>query len=570
MYLFVAGSICDAQHIQTHQNPFRFAGRGLDPRTPIIGYIHEVWSKDQGLPQVSAEAFLQSKEGYLWIATQEGLARYDGARFRVFNTVNSDMPSNYVTALLEDKQGQLWGGTSAAGIFWMENGTIHRLTTQNGLSDDVITQGHASLVQDSVGTVWVATQGGGLNAVRNGKVAAALRPENGLLSNRVNVLCLDAHGTLWIGTDKGVQSLDKNGKLRTKYTTHEGLVHNNVRAIVFDASNDALWIGTSGGLQQMKEVPSKTGWDAVWSNYTTVSGLSGNTITALLLDRKKTLWVGTENNGISRFALGAWSRYAEQDGLTDNAVTTFLEDAEGNFYVGTDGGGVNRFRNATVALLRRDVPDVWSITEDRAGAMWCATNSDGVFRIAPNGTKTHFTTQNGLPSNNARIVLQDADGSMLLGFAGTAGFCRLVNGRVRERHRSEYDIFCFLRDRMGVLWVGTTKGLASFSGGKYTFYGKKEGLFDSDIAALYESTDGELWIGSMGGLACMKNGKVTTSFTNDDIGRALNVMWISQDRHGTLWIGTLEGGINRLKNGSLKHCSTKHGLFDNVVHNDWC
>ena len=572
---FAMVSVVYAQHIQSARHFTTSAYRkayGLDPHVPITDYIHEVWSKDQGLPQVSAEAFLQTKDGYFWIATQEGLARYDGARFRVFNTINSALPSSYITALLQDKQGRLWCGTSAAGVFCMENGTIDRLTTQNGLSDDVITQGHSSLVQDSAGTIWVATQGGGLNALRNGKVTSVLRPENGLLSNRVNVLCVDAHGTLWIGTDNGLQSLDNNGKFRTKYTTREGLIHNNVRAITLDSSNGTLWIGTSGGLQQMKErqikeKPSEAGWDATWTNYTIASGLSGNAVTALFLDTQKTLWVGTENNGISRFALGAWSHYGKQEGLTDNAVTTFLEDVEGNFYVGTDGGGVNRFRPASVSLPRRDVSDVWSITEDRTGAMWCATNADGVFRIAPDdGTKTHFTTRNGLPSNNARIVMQDADGSMLLGFAGTAGFCRILNGRVTERHRSEYEIYCFLRDHKGILWVGTNKGLASFAQGKFTFYGKKEGLFDSDIAALYESTDGALWVGSLGGLACLKNGKVIASFTTDNIGRALNVMWISEDRSGTLWIGTLEGGMNRLKNGSLKHCSTKQGLFDNVVH----
>jgi ligand-binding sensor domain-containing protein len=146
------------------------ASRGLDSRKDLFDYIHEAWSKDQGLPQVSVESLCQTRDGYLWLATQEGLARFDGSRFQVFNRTTFGLPSIDLTAVVEDRQGRLWMGSRTSGVFWIENGKVHILNTSNGLSDNIITSGHSSLVVDSAGTVWAAMQNGGVNGIRNGKV----------------------------------------------------------------------------------------------------------------------------------------------------------------------------------------------------------------------------------------------------------------------------------------------------------------------------------------------------------------------------------------------------------------
>ena len=165
----------------------------LDPAKTISQYGHDVWQTESGLPQNSVLAIAQTGDGYLWFGTEEGLVRFDGVRFTVFDKRNTlSLRSNTISVLLEDRSGSLWIGTNGGGLTHLKNGRFTTLTTQDGLAGNVI----LSLHEDREGNLWVGTDGGGLNRFRDGKFAT-YTVKNGLADNAVFSICEDRDGSLW-------------------------------------------------------------------------------------------------------------------------------------------------------------------------------------------------------------------------------------------------------------------------------------------------------------------------------------------------------------------------------------
>jgi ligand-binding sensor domain-containing protein len=156
----------------------------LDPHKALTQYVHNTWQTDQGLPQNSVQAVLQTRDGYLWIGTQEGLVRFDGAHFDIFDRSNTKaLAHNDVTALLEDRFGTLWIGTNGSGLTWLKDGVFTRFSAQNNLSDVFVT----ALREDSRGTVWIGTRDQGIFGFAEGRVRS-VTAKDGLSSDRILAL----------------------------------------------------------------------------------------------------------------------------------------------------------------------------------------------------------------------------------------------------------------------------------------------------------------------------------------------------------------------------------------------
>src|SRR5207249_2809458 len=201
------------------------SARGLDPKKAISQYIHESWGLESGLPQATITAIAQTADGYLWLATEEGLVRFDGVRFTVFDKKNTPaLRTNNIAALLADRLGNLWIGTTGGGLNRLKDGEFSTYTSKDGLSNDVI----LSLFEDSKGNLWIGTDGGGANLWKEGKFTV-YSTKNGLPENAVYCFAEDPNGDLWIGTDGGVSRL-QDARFRT-YSTHDGLPSKNVRSL---------------------------------------------------------------------------------------------------------------------------------------------------------------------------------------------------------------------------------------------------------------------------------------------------------------------------------------------------
>lgn len=544
----------------------------LDPDKKITQYICDVWGIEENLPQNTVESIIQDKDGYLWLGTQEGLVRFDGVQFTVFDKRNvNQFLHNWVRTLYQDTNANLWIGTYGGGLTCLnlENGQFTTFSNQHGLSDNLV----LSVFQDNQGNLWIGTDGGGLNRFKDGKFTTYTTHE-GLSNDRVTSIYQDQNARLWVGTYGGLNRF-KDDKF-ISYTTKEGLSDDRVTTIYEDQERN-LWIGTQGGgLNHLDPDEEK------FTVITTKDGLSSDIINVVYEDGNGNLWIGTQGGGLNRLKQGEFSVYKAVDGLAVENVRSIYEDREGSLWIGTQGGGLNRLMEGkfTPYTTREGLSHnmVRSIHEDEEGILWIGTYG-GVNRLNPqNGKITVYTTREGLSSNLVRCIYRDrkgnlwvgteGDGLNLLDFKGPGNVTitkfTTKDGLANNIVRAVYE------DRQGRLWIGTDGGLHLLDhpdGQKPTFikFTKKQGLSNELIKAIHEDRAGNLWVGTEGGLNRLKDGKFTVYTTRDGLSDNM-IRCIYEDNEGILWIGTRGGGLNRLKDGHFTSFTTKDGLFDDLVH----
>ncbi len=498
-----------------------FAGesraQGLNPDRDISRYAHDVWTTDEGLPQNSVNALVQTRDGYLWMGTYEGLARFDGDRFTVFDRKNTPaFRDNVVYVLLEDHEGTLWIGTQTGGLIAYRDGVFRNYTAEDGLGGNFIT----ALAEGADGALWIGIQGKGLVRLQDG-VFTPFTAADGLPGDAVVALYVDRSGALWIGTNGAGAGRYADGVFTT-YTTADGLPSNVVWTIREDHEG-RLWMGTRGGGLARFE-------DGVFTTYTTADGLSYDYVNTIYEDSRGTLWIGADGGGLTRLREGRFDTYTTRDGLSGDVVWSILEDREGNLWVGTLGGGLNRLKNSRFS--------VWGAPE-------------------------------GLGDDRVRPILEASDGSMWIGTMN-GGLARLKDGELRVYTEADglagNSIWALCEDRTGALWIGMRRtGLARFKDGVFTNYMTADGLGNDFVRALYATRDGVLWIGTNGGgLQRFEEGVFTTYTTAD--GLPSNTPWtFHEDREGNLWIGTRGGGLTRFEDGVFTTYTTADGLADDFV-----
>ncbi len=543
-----------------------------------IRYGSENWQTEQGLPQNTVHCIRQTRDGYLWLGTREGLARFDGVRFTIFDRRNTPaLLHNQIRHLLEDRAGNLWISTPAALVRYRA-GQFTAFTTKDGLSSDNVW----STYEDRAGNLWIATLGG-LSRYRDGKFTAYGKEAGG----SVEALLEDRDGALWIATTNGLVRW-QSGAFAT-FTKQEGLAGNTIKAL-FQDQQGRLWIGTTEGLSRWSEGRFiNTGFGAV---------LPPREVTAFAQDRVGKLWIGT-TDGLYEERAGRFIRYATTDnhinalyadrsgnvwigsanGLSvvgqvtnlpynaESPVLTIYEDREGNLWFGTDGGGLHVLRQVkfntftTQNGLGGNV--IRSVFEDRSGSVWVGTQEGGVSKFSD----SRWTSYTNLPSQDVMSVCEDGAGNLWFG---------TTNGLVRQRGKArttytmrdglpDDHIRSLYADRAGRLWIGTRRGLARWQDGKFTAYSALDGLPGDLIGALCESRDGSLWIGTRNGLSRFHN----ETFTNYDTRAGLTsdvVIALHEDDAGNLWIGTLGGGLNRFRDGKFAAYTMKDGLPDDVIY----
>jgi len=488
-----------------------------EPATKALTqYVHEVWQTDSGLPSNAALALARTSDGYLWIGTEEGLARFDGVRFTVFDRGNTpQLTANYISALAADPGGGLWIGTKGGGLLFFQHGHFTHYTTADGLSNNVV----LSLYLSSAGDLWIGTDGGGLSKFHNGGFTT-FTSKQGLGNDTVFALCGDRSGALWIGTQSSL-ILMEGGRLR--------------------------------------EIKNK-------------AGVSVGAIRALHLDREGNLWIGTNGSGLLRYRQGTITAYTTANGLSSNVVWSITEDHTGSLWIGTLGGGIDRLRRggrfetyATRQGLSND--DVWQVLEDSESNLWIATSGGGLNRLA-NGPLATISTQEGLSSDTVLPIYQDRGGDIWIGTANgldiwSGGKLAVVAARTGLPRTQ---IFTIAQDRDDNLWIGTRSGLYRYNqrDGKSVRFTTSDGLPSDVIVSSYVDSQGELWIGSRGGLSRRTNTGFVTYTKRDGLSNN-NVLCISSDFAGNLWIGTGGGGLNRLSGGRFTAFTAKDGLGSDVV-----
>jgi ligand-binding sensor domain-containing protein/signal transduction histidine kinase len=524
----------------------------LDPQRELSQFAQEVWSTENGLPQNTVHAIIQTTDGYVWIATEEGLARFDGISFTVFDKrVTEQLRSNDIRALAEDRQGALWIGT-ADGLVRLFEGKFTVFTTQDGLPGNNI----QALYQGHDDNLWIATSSG-LTRLKDG-VFTSFITQPALPTSSVQSIFEDKAGTLWIGTAYGLSRF-KDGRL-LNYAVPAGSANNSVVVINQDGQG-RLWFGTLNGLACFDEGTFRT--------YTTQDGLPSNRIISLVPDRSGSVWVGT-GNGLSRFANNQFTGFKQGHGLSSGIILSVFEDREASLWIGTESGGLSLLKDKKFTTytskdgLANDL--VKAIYEDQQGGIWVGTNGGGLSHFK-DGKFTSYTTRDGLLSNVVLALCADSQGNLWIGTPD--GLTRFNSGRFTSYTSADGLANDFIRsifaDSQGNLWVGTRAGLTRLRDGVFKVYTTIDGLPNDFIGAIHEDAGGSLWIGTLGGLSRFKDERFTTYTTKDGLSSDV-VTSLYEDAERTLWIGTQGGGLNRLKDGKFVAFTTREGLPDDVIY----
>lgn len=566
---------------------------GLCSAVPAAAQVlpFHVYGLDDGLPQSQVNDLAQDAEGFVWVATQGGLARFDGERFAPF-FLGDGLTSNRTQELLVDRSGSLWVATVAGVSRWSD----HRLSpVSHRLLDGVRCR---ALAEDASGAVWVGTDAG---VVRGQGGAFARVGEEGLVAFD---LWPDGRAVI-AGTSRGVLRLGEDGS--AALLVRPEAVGSDVRAVA--RAPEGLYVGTfNTGL-----------WLLAGDQLQPVAGVSARVIQRVAVGRSGALYVATNDAGLFVKAPGreGFDHWTSRRGLPADIVSSALEDHEGNLWVGTDIGGLGRLSGTAVSTFgtREGLPDacvlavapdrvpgrlwvstprgaalletgpvprvveragtaegltneqVWGVLPTPEGEVWVMT--DNAFQVRARGARAFamappvVQTPRSVPydmqldgAGRLWLARTDERGGLLVRDARGAWrvFSRTGDGRPVTACRRLFPRAAggvWVADGMDVLWsdgesLQRVPGPVPLAHGSY-------------LGALFEDRQGRLWAGSDVGLAVREAGGWRS--LNDTPGFAdRRVYFLGEDREGVTWVGTARGVYRFLPDGSVRPLGTEDGL----------
>jgi ligand-binding sensor domain-containing protein/two-component sensor histidine kinase len=515
-------------------------------------YGVDFWREAEGLPQSRIRSILQSRDGYLWLGTDNGLVRFNGADFTAFTVESGSLRDNEVWALQEDDYGGLWIGTYGGGLTLYKDGRFKTYTTNDGLPDDVIRR----LAKDREGNIWLTTSNGAARFSRG--VFTQFTTRDGLTDNSVTALCANSSQGVLIATGNTLHRF-VNGK----FEVVTGLIEKDDGQItqLLAASDGSVWIGLYGKVKHWK--------DGSFVRYSWPHGRTSR-ISQLHEDPQHTIWIATEH-GISRLRDGAFQDVELGDRTTNlGVVYSLYGDREGNIWIGFQSNGLGRLRARQLRTISASdgLPNdsTRSVFQDSKGNIWIGT-VDG-FAKFENGRKTvDYQFLNGARVGSVRSLAEDRDGHIWVG--ADQDLLILQNGllsKVRD-WKSDSEIEVIYREpKTQHMWVGTDgDGLFEFDGNNVRHYRTQDGLAGNQIRGILSDRHGALWISTSGkGVSKYADGQFVSYTTRDGLA-GNRVSAIHEDEEGALWFATREG-LSRLKDGRFVTYSAETGLLVRFVY----
>ena len=523
----------------------------------------QFFTTDNGLPYNSVLAVLQGRDGYLWLTTRKGLARFDGVRFQVFDESNTPAihGSNFgAFSLFEDHQGAIWAGSWNGGALRYYKGAFRSFTTRDGLPNNRVVR----VDEDEHGTIWFFSDTA-LSRLRDGKVEVVDKID-GESVEPYFLKPASLGGTtqpfgLWrVSRDHlGLQRF-AYGKWSDVPLPPHGLRLASVRIeVTLEDSRRRLWYRI---LDRPRESFCLQG-----GRLSVFAGLPEKSF-ASYLDRFGRLWI-TGRDGLT--ALWQQGGATPLPGISNSSALIVLEDGEGSFWLGTSNQGlVHAPLQVIQSVLLPGGPGANSIRpilQDRKGDIWIG--SDGLTRMHAGNFETHFLPASAAkwPSEQTISSLwEEPDGTILL--SNDNGLKRFKQGRFEPVDPPLREITvrvnAMLRDRSGTLWLGNEAGLYRYRDSKLTMVQAKEGIrLGGDVRALAEDRRGTLWVATDAVLCRFRNGALTCFGNSDDELLYWRIRSLTVDRDDVVWASTASRGLLRVEDDRLQWIQAKDGLFAN-------
>ena len=528
---------------------FIFPARAGAAEPADAPFIVDAWTSKEGLPGNEVISVIQTRDGYLWVGTLNGLVRFDGNRFTVFDENNTPgLNSDRIVYLFEDRHTNFWIGTEASGVGLVRDGQIKTFEIGRAGQEGKL----ASVCEDARGAVWFYTADSRLARYQNGKIETV--DLNFPTPPICRMIAADKSGALWVADVNGMFSIRPEN-----FNPQAIIVGESIRAerldFILASRNGGIWRLMNGRVQKWKSGGvEKDFGDYPWGN---------SAIKAAVEDQDGNLIVGTAGAGVFWYdANGKRRQISKEQGLSSAFVLSLCLDREGNLWVGTDGGGLDRVKRK-IFHSPAELPP-WaaqSLSEDARGGLWTAFNFHGLSYYFTNSAQEFGV---GVFSN-AWSVLVDSRQQVWAGTRGEGLF------QFRTNHFQPAagarilgpQIFALFEDRAGQLWAGTRNGLARWDGADWTITTTPDGLV---VRAIVEDVEGNFWIGTESrGLYFFKAGKLIAyqASAGGMAGNDISCLYLDAD--GVLWMGTSGHGLARFYRGKWTRYSTDEGLASNSI-----
>lgn len=531
--------------------------QALSPEKKLSQFAVASWQTDAGLPELAIQALLETSDGYLWVGTQEGLARFDGQHFTVFDHVNTpQLHSDFIESLVEDGQHSLWIGTENGIAVRRANGEFESMDHKEGLRLLYVT----ASARDDDGSVWIGGSGGFVHIV-DGKIARSFDERDGLEDSQVSSLAVDGNGTLWIIAQGRLYRL-KNGKVE-KFSSG---ISNQEIVRLFTNRKRQLWaLGNAASVFTLVGDHFEAWWPEGVPKSEHVQGI--------VEDRDGTRWFATNTNGLFRARAERGGNIVTEQAFNDLRFETIYEDSTGTIWLGTLGRGLMRLRDGSFStLVKKDglaSDTALSVLADHSGDVWIGTLS-GLTQLS-GGTSHRFTTEEGLFANYVASLAVDRDGGMWVGMRGNV-VDHLKDGKVDHRITLKAPLLstvatAIVQDPQRRLWIGTNgAGVAEYTPQGLRYHMNTNGLTENFVNAMTEDSHGDVWVGTSNGPWRIRDGELETDPTSGSELAHSNISAIHEDARRGLWFGTLARGIFRIERGVVSHFDRAQGLPDDSIN----
>ena len=514
------------------------------------GYHSTTWQTEDGLPNNGIQAILQSQNGYLWVGTSRGLARFDGVRFTEFTPKNEPgLVSERIWRLCADRKGGFWIAGDDGSLSHWRNNRFQRFAP----GSKPYMRKAFSLCEDRENRLWTVTLEGEVDYIEGGQVYSLGRPAKEGVGP--SSLATDIAGTVWLASRSSLGFFRSNHWVSVLEGLKSPLEITARRAggLWLVAGQRIYEMQPNGERQEVAVLP----WPAADTN-----------VRQMLEDRSGTLWIATSHRGLLALKNGK-NEALETVPTSHQSILSLFEDREGNLWVGTQGGGLNRVRETAFEVFdnRKGLPNeiVHSLAEDRAGQMWFVPQGGGL-TVWSNGM-CQTLPASSLSGSPLITVTPASDGGVWIGTIYD-GVIHWKNDRARRLTPAQGlagpRADALLEDSQGRLWIGYhAEGLGCLSGTNLQNYNLTHGLPGLKVRVVAEDALGQIFVGTgEGGLARFSDGRFEAEALPPDIG-AVNAIESLED--GTLWLGTLAGGLVRVQPGAVARVSTTQGLPDDYI-----
>ncbi|MDR2780442.1 MAG: hypothetical protein LBB28_04890, partial [Synergistaceae bacterium] len=532
---------------------FMFFARALYADQDFLSeYIQTRFSEDSAISVTTANKITQTRDGYIWVASYDGLVRFDGQRSKVFGRTDGSFPTSNIFTLFEDSRGGLWIGTNDSGAALYQNGEFSFFTTEDGLPSQSV----RSIAQDSSGNIYVSTTSGLAYITESrGIVTVAMPDGRPILATNISVSPKD---DAWCVLNDG-----------SVIVVHHGAVVSGIPAGRFDGANlhsvfcsrdGSIYLGSYGG--------RIFAYDPRADKYTRLFASDRNTANGFYEDGRGRIWVCSDN-GIGYFDGG---NFHPVDGaLINNSFENMIEDYEGNLWFASSRSGVLLMSRAKL----KNVFFAYNIPERTVNAivkyhddLYLGTD-DGLLIIGPDGKEIANDLTEALRNTRVRALAADSEDNLWIGTYQDFGVVRYKDGKwisinvgdglVNERVRS-----LSLRHGGGVI-ATTSSGVSVIEDGKVKRnFTIEDGLSTPVILNAVETEDGVIYAGSDGGGIYRIDGDTVSDITTEDgLSSGVILRMTLDDANGGIWVST-GNGVCFLDGAGVRRIDKLAG-YDNSV-----